>query len=48
MMTELSIVGGFLIASSGLSILNIKDCRTMNMLPALAVPVIFCRVIGMF
>lgn len=48
MMTELSIVGGFLIASSGLSILNIKDCRTMNMLPALAVPVIFCRVIGRF
>ena len=27
MMTELSIVGGFLIASSGLSILNIKDCK---------------------
>lgn len=48
MMTELSIVGGFLIASSGLSILNIKDCRTMNMLPALAVPVVFCRVMGMF
>lgn len=42
MMTELSIVGGFLIASSGLSILNIKDCKTMNMLPALAVPILFC------
>ena len=47
MMTELSIVGGFLIASSGLSILGIKDCKTMNMLPALAVPLIFCWVMGM-
>lgn len=47
MMTELSIVGGFLIASSGLSILNIKDCRTMNMLPALVIPVIFCGLAGM-
>lgn len=42
MMTELSVVGGFLIASSGLSILNIKDCKTMNMLPSLVVPVLFC------
>lgn len=48
MMTELSIVGGFLIASSGLSILNIKDCKTMNMLPSLAVPIVFCRVMGLF
>ena len=42
MMTELSIVGGFLIASSGLSILGIKDCKTMNMLPALVIPIAFC------
>lgn len=42
MMTELSIVGGFLIAASGLSILNIKDCKTMNMLPSLVIPVLFC------
>ena len=48
MMTELSIVGGFLIASSGLSILGIKDCKTMNMLPALAVPLIFCWAVGLF
>ena len=46
MMTELSIVGGFLIACSGLSILNIKDCKTMNMLPALAVPLLFCGVMS--
>ena len=38
LLTEISIVGGFLIASSGLSILNIKDCKTLNMLPALLVP----------
>lgn len=48
MMTELSIVGGFLIASSGLSILNIKDCKTMNMLPSLAIPILFCWVMGLF
>lgn len=48
MMTELSVVGGFLIASSGLSILNIKDCKTMNMLPSLVIPVLFCWVMGCF
>ena len=48
MMTELSIVGGFLIASSGLSILGVKDFKTMNMLPALVIPVLFCAVMGLF
>ena len=47
MMTELSVVGGFLIASSGLSILGVKDFKTMNMLPALVIPVLFCAVMGM-
>ena len=46
MMTELSIVGGFLILSSGLSILGIKDCKTLNMLPSLVAPVIWCIVMG--
>lgn len=41
LMTEISIVGGFLIAASGLGILKIKDCKTMNMLPSLLVPVIW-------
>ena len=41
LMTELSIVGGGLIAASGLSILGVKDCKTLNMLPALLVPVLF-------
>ncbi len=48
MMTELSIVGGFLISSSGISILGIKDCKTMNMLPALAIPIAFCWIISLF
>lgn len=38
LMTEISIVGGFLILASGLSILKIKEISTMNMLPALLVP----------
>lgn len=46
MMTELSIVGGFLILSSGLAILNIKDCKTLNMLPSLAIPIIWCLIMG--
>lgn len=46
MMTELSIVGGFLILSSGLAILNIKDCKTLNMLPSLAIPIIWCIIMG--
>jgi uncharacterized membrane protein YqgA involved in biofilm formation len=41
LMVEVSIVGGLLLLSSGLAILNIKDCKTINMLPALLGPVIF-------
>lgn len=46
MMTELSIVGGFLILSSGLAILNIKNCKTLNMLPSLVIPVAWCMIAG--
>ena len=41
LMCEVSIVGGFLIFASGLSILKIKEISTMNMLPALLVPPIW-------
>lgn len=41
MRVELSIVGGVLIVSSGLAILGIKDCKTVNLLPSLLVPVAF-------
>ena len=46
MRIELSIVGGVLILSSGLSILGIKDCKTVNLLPSLLVPVIFYAIKG--
>ena len=48
LMTEISIVGGFLIASSGISILKIKDIKTLNMLPALLVPVVWVILRGLF
>ena len=41
LLCEMSIVGGTLIAASGLSILEIKDCKTLNLLPSLFVPVLF-------
>lgn len=41
LMTELSIVGGVLIAASGMSILGIKDCKAVNMMPSLLIPVFF-------
>lgn len=46
MRVELSIVGGVLILSSGLGILGIKDCKTINLLPSLLVPVIFYLIKG--
>ncbi len=48
MRTELSIVGGVLIVSSGLSILGIKDCKTVNLLPSLLVPVVFYLLKALF
>ncbi len=42
---ELSVVGGILILSSGLSILKIKDLKTLNMLPSLFVVPVFWAVI---
>lgn len=47
MRVELSIVGGVLILSSGLGILGIKDCKTVNLLPSLLVPVVFYLVKSM-
>lgn len=41
LLTEISIIGGILIASSGLSILKIKDCKTLNMLPSLLIPIVW-------
>ena len=41
LMAELLIVGGLLITASGLSLLQLKDCKTLNLLPALLVPVLW-------
>ena len=38
LIAELLIVGGLMIIGSGLSLLRIKDCHVLNMLPALLVP----------
>lgn len=45
LMAEVSIVGGILILASGLSILGVKDSKTLNMLPALFIPVIWFIII---
>lgn len=41
LVTEISIVGGFLIAATGLSMLKVKNLKTLNLLPSLLVPIIF-------
>lgn len=48
LVNELGIVGGVLIIASGLSILEVKDCKTLNYLPALLVPVIWFLLKGLF
>lgn len=48
MITELSIVGGVLILASGISILGLKPIKTLNLLPALVVPIVVVAVIQMF
>lgn len=41
LMTEISIIGGILITTSGIGILKIKEIKTLNMLPSLLIPVIW-------
>lgn len=48
LMSELLIVGGLMITASGLSLLGIKDCKTLNLLPSLAVPVVWFAVKALF
>lgn len=45
LLNELSVVGGILIFASGLGILGIKNCKTLNMLPSLFIPIIFFIII---
>ncbi len=48
LMNELLIVGGLLISGSGLSLLNLKDCKTLNLLPSLLVPIIWFAIRALF
>lgn len=48
LMAELLIVGGLLITASGLALLQLKDCKTLNLLPALLVPILFFLVKSFF
>ena len=48
LVNELAVVGGVLILASGLSILKIKDCKTLNYIPSLLVPVIWFAVKALF
>ena len=41
LMTEQSIIGGILIAASGIDLLKLRNCHTLQMLPALLIPVLF-------
>ena len=47
MLCEISIVGGFLILASGISILELKSIKTLNMLPCLLVPPVYFIARGM-
>ena len=47
LMAEISIVGGFLIVASGLSLLEIKEIKSMNLLPALFVPPVWFVLISL-
>lgn len=47
LMCEISIVGGFLILASGLSILEIKKISVMNFLPALLIPPIWFGILAL-
>lgn len=44
---EISVLGGIFLISSGLGILQLRDCKTLNMLPALLVPPLFYWLVKM-
>jgi uncharacterized membrane protein YqgA involved in biofilm formation len=47
LMAELLIIGGLLITASGLSLLDLKDCKPLNLLPSLLVPVLWFLVMAL-
>lgn len=48
LLADISIVGGVLIFCSGLGILKIKDCKTLNLLPSLLVPPLWHFILNIF
>ncbi|MEK4460580.1 MULTISPECIES: DUF554 domain-containing protein [Paenibacillus] len=48
LMNEVTIIGGILILCSGLSILGIKKFKTLNLLPALAIPPLMFFILFVF
>lgn len=48
LMAELLIIGGILITGSGLSLLNLKDCKVLNLLPSLLIPILWYLIVGLF
>lgn len=47
LLAEISLVGGVFLMSSGVGILNLRDCKTLNMLPALLVPPLFFAIVSL-
>ena len=48
LISEVSLVGGILIMASGLGVLHIKDCKTINLLPSLFMPMVFFAIRALF
>lgn len=48
MMAELLIVGGVMITASGLSLLKLKECKTLNFLPSMLIPILWFILCGLF
>ncbi len=48
LVNEMAAVGGILIVASGLSILKLKDIKTLNYIPALFVPVLWFLIKSLF
>ena len=48
LIAEVSLVGVILITASGLGVLHIKDCKTINLLPSLLVPIVFFALKAIF
>lgn len=50
LITEIAMLGGLMVASSGLNLMNLKDLKTTNQIPSLLIPIIFftCKAVFHF